>query len=716
MEKLLKLTVAVVLLLALIGLWNCRKMDHEIADLELNETLNPLTQTVLIIRGGYKNKTTHSDKPMVLGKKKTNPYNVSRMTDAWNNLYPSRPYSQLPVTHLYVRFLPQSFEHMAVLDSLELHLLDFPMDYEIAEEGDYYKDPAVSGDFTWLYGVVPSGFSFPAVPYEVLDQLHLAPYDSYLAAEAFRLAGQPYDRSVLIRNQPGSGSGEEQSWSSWNCAPGCPGYPCCLSGQITCQEYPLPHLCDSDDPDCHPGAPGYPECLGGGDTGGGGTALNACGCAIPANNRTPEGCVQVVDTQLPDNATINNEPVHVAGVRNVRITWWDGWFTIRQTQTNENGCLRIDGHRAAGRAYMWVVFRSERVTIRGIRGARIWEYSSAVKDQANFNSPPCNNIRIVYFPENDDAGSAKAHWYAATANNALYEYDAFAQQDGILPPANGLKILLTNYEGAAAAPMLEDLRFSTLTPLLAYLTSNPLATTVALLRVGAGGWSFLAAVGLQNLRAYLFAFAPDIVYNYGEENFRSDRIKRTFYHEYGHASHFRALNNDSYWVDNILYIVENVLLNHNPPYGNGTRNGAPRCAVIEMWGGHIGFVYADRQYGLFHSNANSPFPAVQNDFRHIFQLERFNPNGPNPRPFDEEDSWIPSGLFWDLIDHNGDNPPDVIDPVQDFIRNYQHAQCFAAISGSPQTVQAVRDILRTNSLPPGQNPINVNALFEQYGF
>jgi len=207
-------------------------------------------------------------------------------------------------------------------------------------------------------------------------------------------------------------------------------------------------------------------------------------------------------------------------------------------------------------------------------------------------------------------------------------------------------------------------------------------------------------------------YAPDIVFNYGNEfNQTSDAAKEVLYHEYGHAAHFRALNNNQYWIDNISYIVGNFIDGINPPYGNLTRPNAERCAIIEMWGEHIGEVYADRQYGLFHSNDPSLDPDIQNRRRHIFQLEQFNPNN----PFDE-DRWIPSGLFWDLIDHNANNPPGVNDPVQDFIRNYQHAQCFQAISGSPQTVQAVRNILRTNFLPPGQAPANVNALFLEYGF
>lgn len=657
---------------------------------------------------------------MVLGKKKTNPYSVDRMTTAWNNLYPLRRYSRLPTSHLYVRFLPQSFADIALLDSLDLPLLDFPMDRQIEEAGDYYHDPALSGSaFTWLYTVVPAGFSMPVVTHEVLDELHLVPYDSKLAAEAFRIAQEPYDKNSLIRNVSNGGTGGvEEGWSSWDCAPGCPGYPCCLSGQITCQEYPLPHLCDSDDPDCYPGAPGYPECLGGGN-GGGGEGLNACGCAIPSNIRRPAGCVRVVDTQLPPNSNVNGRNIHTAGVRNVSIMWWDGWFGIYRTQTNENGCWSLP-HREAGSAYMWVRFKSDRVTIRGLRGARIWEYASAVSDQANFSGPPYNNIQITYFPENDDASPAKAQWYAATANNALYEYDAFAQEDGILPPANGIKILLTNYDGDAGAPMLDDLKFSSLALVYVLVTQSTLSGLAAIVRLSLPGLAkFLVAVPnlASVLSVYLYIYAPDIVYNYGDEiNRPSDIVKRIFYHEYAHASHFRALNDNQYWINNIYYVIGNTLANVNPPYGNPTRPGWERCAVIEMWGEHIGLVYADRRYGLFHSNDTDPNPDIRNRERHIFRLEMFTPNAENRRPFNLEDSWIPSGLFLDLIDHNPDNPGDILDPVQDFARNYQHFQCFQAISGSPQTVQAVRDILRTNFLPPGQNPANVNALFLEYGF
>jgi hypothetical protein len=543
--------------------------------------------------------------------------------------------------------------------------------------------------------------------------LHLVPYNSFLAAEAFRLAGQPYDKSVLNLDGENSPTAGTEQLFGGDCTPECATYPCCLTGAVDCIGPQI--TCDDTDPDCHPGMPGYPECLAQGGGGPGGPPqTNACGCFVSSDRRKPAGCVQVVDTQLPPNSNINGNDVNTVGVRNVQVVWWNGWFSIRKTQTDPNGCWSIDTNEA-GKAYMWVKFRSGRVKIRGVRGVRIWEYATVVSDQANFSGPPYNNIRIVYFPTDEDNSRAKTFWYAATANNALYEYDAFAAADGIVPPANNLVILLTNYEGDAAAPMLDDLKFSSLSLVYNLVTQTTLDGLAAILRLSPSGLiQFLAAVPnlASVLSVYLYIYAPDIVYNYGNEIEQpSDRAKAVFYHEFAHASHFRALNDNQYWINNITYVIGNTLAGVNPPYGNPTRPGWERCAVIEMWGEHIEEVYADRQYGLFHSNTDFPDPFFIEITRHIFQLEQFEPNDP-----DNPDSWIPFGAFWDLIDNNADNPAGVVDPVFDPVMGYMHNQCFTAISGSPPNVETVRNILQTTFLPPGQTQGNVTALFNEYGF
>ncbi len=50
----------------------------------------------------------------------------------------------------------------------------YPWDYEIAEEGQIYIDPAVSDPaFTYQYTALPVGHALPDVPYEVVEELYI---------------------------------------------------------------------------------------------------------------------------------------------------------------------------------------------------------------------------------------------------------------------------------------------------------------------------------------------------------------------------------------------------------------------------------------------------------------------------------------------------------------------------------------------------------------
>ncbi len=717
MTNILHPAIRVVYLLALTGLWTCRSVEEEIADLipALNTGQIPsLSDPVLILRGAFAGKKNSgpvksgNDVKTVLGAKKQNPYAVQNMTLAWNNLYSSK-FQKLPVTDLYVRFLPGGLEEYASLDNLDLELLDFPMDYEIVKPGDYYHDPAIpEGEITWLYTVVKPDFVFPDIHFEILAELHLVPYDSYLAAEAFRLAGQPYDYTVL---KPGAQTGIETLAPATACQPECPSYPCCLTGWVDCWDDVVPQWCKGLDPDCYPGQPGYPECLKtGGDSPGGGTLINACGCQIPVSARTPAGCIRVVDTDLPANSGINGQDIHTEGVRDVKIVWWNGWFDIRKTYTDHHGCWSLD-RSESGRAYMWVKFKSPRKTIRGLRGARFWEYAMAVQDQVFFSGPPYNNLQIYYFPEEDDSSRDKAYWYAATANNALHEYDDFAVADGIPPPPQDLDILMTNYSGSAGTPMFDDLSNNPLLALAAYGTGFVIS--------GALGVGFLpVSVTLAAFWAYIVAFSPDIVYNYGNINGQhSDRLKRTLYHEYGHAAHFAAIHDDAYWLNNMLYTLGNQIQGTNPPYGDGTLPGARRTAVIEMWGNHIGYNYAERTYGVHHSLVVNTDPNIINRNRHIFALEKYDPAaGPgSPNAADPEDAWIPVGLLLDCMDDNELNPAGTTDPVVDLVKGYSMAVCFQAVVTGRECIPCMENVLLQH-LPPGQTSADLMLLVSEYGY
>jgi hypothetical protein len=62
-----------------------------------------------------------------------------------------------------------------MLENLGLHLVDHPLDYEIAVEGDWYHDPSLPDEgTTWQYAVVPHDFTFPDVRYEIIDECHIS--------------------------------------------------------------------------------------------------------------------------------------------------------------------------------------------------------------------------------------------------------------------------------------------------------------------------------------------------------------------------------------------------------------------------------------------------------------------------------------------------------------------------------------------------------------
>lgn len=116
---------------------------------------------------------------IVLGERLENPYKTENITKALCALYPTKADRiDLKTTDLYVRFLPSDKAEYDTLMSLGLRLLDHPMDYDIVVEGDWYHDPDIpEGEVTWQYAVVPADFSFPDIPYEVIDECFLAEND-----------------------------------------------------------------------------------------------------------------------------------------------------------------------------------------------------------------------------------------------------------------------------------------------------------------------------------------------------------------------------------------------------------------------------------------------------------------------------------------------------------------------------------------------------------
>ena len=141
-----------------------------------------------------------SHEMIVLGEQLEDPYSVSYMTKALQNIQPNGR-TALEPTDFYVRFLPKDDAQLQKLLDAGLELIDHPMDYRIIRDGDWYHDPDVpEGNITWQYAVVPVDFPFPSdVRYERLDDCYIAEHDpatkgsgidwDAVEREAFRLSG-----------------------------------------------------------------------------------------------------------------------------------------------------------------------------------------------------------------------------------------------------------------------------------------------------------------------------------------------------------------------------------------------------------------------------------------------------------------------------------------------------------------------------------------------
>ena len=138
---------------------------------------------------------------IVLGDRLENPYTTENMSKALQSLYPTRADRvDVKATNLYVRFLPADDAEYESLRKLGLDMMDHPLDYDIAVEGDWYHDPSVpENKVTWQYAVVPQGFEFPDIMYELIDECYIAENDPGTRAddidwqaverEAYRLTG-----------------------------------------------------------------------------------------------------------------------------------------------------------------------------------------------------------------------------------------------------------------------------------------------------------------------------------------------------------------------------------------------------------------------------------------------------------------------------------------------------------------------------------------------
>lgn len=124
-----------------------------------------------------------------LGKQLNNPYALENMQAVSKG--------PLEANFLYVRFLPEDDMDIFLLQQKDLHLYEYPLDYELNVIGRSYHDPSVPEDKpTWQYAIVPADFDFPDVTYEKLEECYIPENNRALEEAAFLHAGYELPESV----------------------------------------------------------------------------------------------------------------------------------------------------------------------------------------------------------------------------------------------------------------------------------------------------------------------------------------------------------------------------------------------------------------------------------------------------------------------------------------------------------------------------------------
>lgn len=109
----------------------------------------------------------------VYHKQLRNPYTVSNMQEALDNLLGGQNSYVITSTHYYVKFIPQDDDELSLLkNDTSIYLYQYPLDVEIVEGSHTYQDPEVPiGQPTYQYTSVPVDYAFPDVAFEILAEL-----------------------------------------------------------------------------------------------------------------------------------------------------------------------------------------------------------------------------------------------------------------------------------------------------------------------------------------------------------------------------------------------------------------------------------------------------------------------------------------------------------------------------------------------------------------
>jgi hypothetical protein len=622
--------------------------------------------------GNPPSNPNNGDEQVLLGNQLPNPYTVANMQQAYNILY--GPGQTLTANHMYVRFKPANEDQLGILeDNEDLELQDFPMDYAVTQDGDYYQDPNLgTEDISWLYAVVPVGYTPPAgIQYEILCTLYIPDNNTMLEGMAESIVDSTNTPAatytVTIENGIRVITRTDIAGVPPMFVPPCGYFP-------------------------------YPDCEGGG------------GDNPPPPPPLPPGIY--VEDQRACGATNTNTtvPLRIARVVCKR------WFKVWRGYTNDLGRFTVT-KTFRNNVKVIVKTKNNLAKISKVRGIRLWQMAFPVKRRIGvFAGNQLATLRFVFWkPVNAGANNAELpFWVATTTHNSNIEFRDYSGEFGLAQPPSDLRIIISNwgggFSGTGSAPMFNKCHGAMAT----YFANHFIMSQ-----------SFLVAGDLNTLVASLVN-RVDVIINYqaplADYNCRltSTWMKELAYHELGHASHYAQAGCDFWKAYRTAITTEISKTNQSNfhPYGTGNDGStAPVIAIGEMWGNHCQYVYSNRHYGNG-GTAAANFTARMQGIEyqniggglnaHLNAIENHNPNA------NVIWTWIPEGLPYDLFDNANDNITIGNTRPIDNVLGYTNQQCFNALQSDVRSIPAFRD--RLLQLNGNNQQAQINQLLQSYGY
>jgi hypothetical protein len=568
----------------------------------------------------------------------SNPYSISNMTLAYNNVYNPNVQS-IGTTHYYVRFKPQSEAHFKTLySSLDLELYDYPLDRVVIQDGDYWPAAYTNlgqNEYPWFYTVVESNFQFPSgIPYENLAPLNIPNDDAALEDEAFKLTGNDECgniNEVKIQSiQPGTSPARTQPGihpdSFENCPPGyywdnsrgrCMAIPDCGPG-FYWHEGLL---------QCVPNPPPPP----------------------PPTFLYPKGMITF--KTYDDYGVIPQ----FAPLRYTRIVG-RRFFKIDKTYTDANGNFQL-AKRFPKKVTIIVKFKTSYVTVK-----KDGVLNPQKKNIGTYRGNDLRNLNYVFersTSSNTSASKTKKtkHWVPAVVINTVIETKNFLSSNNLTPLRNNFYIRLAGSSIDQQTPLYEFIRKSRLDDktdvLLQWHTDdvNSMTTSKATINIA-------QQLGIQYLRMVNEA-SLDGINRYG--------------------NYYNSLAGIS---------------NYDYAYGY-FGNGSELVAMWQAFAQNLGHAIANQVFGSSEYNfalQGKTWYSGGGISSSSKYLEEFDPNV----PFSNDPlRWIPVGLINDLIDSNNETFP-----VNDNVSGFTYAEIQAAYYTEPLTMLEFKNALK--AIKPAQ--------------